>query len=166
MIFEAQIAEKSYKIDVQKKMASYVIKIDSSVYDIPLNWENLFELHHKTQQVIASTVSKTKLRCFINGRALDVFIQTEQEKIQSSLSQAEEGRELITSMPGKIVKILVTQGQKVSKNESVLIMEAMKMENILKSPCSGVVQSIYVKENDSVEAQTKVLEIECEQEKI
>ena len=90
MIFEAKIEGKTYKMDVSKKEMFYAINIDSVIYNIPFNWENLFEIHHKTQHVIVSSVSKTQLRCFINGRALDVFIQTEQEKIQSSLSLAEE----------------------------------------------------------------------------
>ena len=69
-------------------------------------------------------------------------------------------------MPGKIVKILVTCGQKVVKNESLIIMEAMKMENVLKAPCSGTVRNIYVKENESVEGEVKLIEIESNEKKV
>ncbi|HXH74348.1 MAG TPA: acetyl-CoA carboxylase biotin carboxyl carrier protein subunit [Bacteriovoracaceae bacterium] len=67
---------------------------------------------------------------------------------------------LITQMPGKIVKITKQVGDKVTKGETVLILEAMKMENEIKSGADGIVKTINVKEGQALEAGFLMVEIE------
>jgi biotin carboxyl carrier protein len=67
---------------------------------------------------------------------------------------------LITQMPGKIVKLMKKEGDKVTKGETVLILEAMKMENEIKSGADGTVKSINVKEGQALEAGFLMVEIE------
>lgn len=67
---------------------------------------------------------------------------------------------LITQMPGKIVKIMKNVGDKVTKGETVLILEAMKMENEIKSGADGVIKVINVKEGQALEAGFLMVEIE------
>jgi biotin carboxyl carrier protein len=59
-------------------------------------------------------------------------------------------------MPGLIVRVPVVEGQTVSKGETLMILESMKMENELKSPRDGTVHRIYVSAGENVE-QNKVL---------
>ena len=63
-------------------------------------------------------------------------------------------------MPGKVVKITVEEGQTVKKGETVLILEAMKMENEIKSGIDGTVKAIHVSEGDALEENVLMLEIE------
>ena len=77
----------------------------------------------------------------------------------SGLGGADEG-ELLTKMPGKVVKIEVKEGQTVKKGETLLILEAMKMENEIKSGIDGVVKTIHVNEGDALEENVLMLEIE------
>ncbi|MBI5039517.1 MAG: sodium-extruding oxaloacetate decarboxylase subunit alpha [Nitrospirae bacterium] len=58
--------------------------------------------------------------------------------------------DVTTPMPGTVVKIKVRIGDKVEAGDTVLIVEAMKMENEVHTPVSGVVEKIYVAEGDSV----------------
>jgi len=67
---------------------------------------------------------------------------------------------LITQMPGKVVKIFKKEGEKVSKGETVLILEAMKMENEIKSGTDGIIKSINTKEGQALEAGFLMVEIE------
>ena len=67
---------------------------------------------------------------------------------------------LITQMPGKLVKIYKQVGDKVTKGETVLILEAMKMENEIKSGADGTIKSINVKEGQALEAGFLMVEIE------
>ncbi len=67
---------------------------------------------------------------------------------------------LITQMPGKLVKILKKVGDQVAKGETVLILEAMKMENEIKSGADGTIKSINVKEGQALEAGFLMVEIE------
>ncbi len=58
---------------------------------------------------------------------------------------------LTAPMPGKVVKLLVKEGDKVEEGQSLLILEAMKMQNEFKSPSSGVVLKLQVAEGGTVE---------------
>ena len=53
-------------------------------------------------------------------------------------------------MPGTVVKIKVKKGDKVKAGDTVLIIEAMKMENEIHTPVDGVVEGIFVSEGDMV----------------
>jgi biotin carboxyl carrier protein len=54
-------------------------------------------------------------------------------------------------MPGKVIKLFVTAGDKVMKGEGLLIIEAMKMENTIVSPVNGIVARINVALNDRID---------------
>jgi biotin carboxyl carrier protein len=63
-------------------------------------------------------------------------------------------------MPGKIVKVLVEEGNEVDQGDGLVIVEAMKMENEIKSPKAGVVKKIGVAEGDIVEAGALLIIVE------
>lgn len=63
-------------------------------------------------------------------------------------------------MPGKIVKILVKEGEVVPSDTPILIMEAMKMENEMRSPREVKIKSIEVKEGDNVDSGTVLIRYE------
>jgi len=60
-------------------------------------------------------------------------------------------------MPGLILGISVTIGDTVSKGDTLLILEAMKMENSIKSPTDGVIKNIAVKKGETVEKNQVIL---------
>jgi biotin carboxyl carrier protein len=66
---------------------------------------------------------------------------------------------LLTPMPGKVVKIMKQEGDQVSKGETVLILEAMKMENEIKAGTDGIIKTINVKEGQALEAGFLMVEI-------
>ncbi|RZF23297.1 biotin/lipoyl-binding protein [Halobacteriovorax vibrionivorans] len=78
----------------------------------------------------------------------------------SGLGGADAG-EFLTKMPGKIVKINVEVGQEVKKGDTLLILEAMKMENEIKTGIDGTVKAIHVKEGDALEENVLMLEVEA-----
>ncbi len=61
------------------------------------------------------------------------------------------GGVLTAPMPGKVVKLLVKEGDKVEEGQSLLILEAMKMQNEFKSPSAGIVVKLQVAEGGTVE---------------
>jgi biotin carboxyl carrier protein len=63
-------------------------------------------------------------------------------------------------MPGMVLSILVTEGQAIQKGESVIILEAMKMENVLKASEDGVIKSIKVQQGNPVEKNQALIELE------
>ena len=77
----------------------------------------------------------------------------------SGLANANAG-ELKTDMPGKVIKVLTTEGAVVNQGDTLLILEAMKMENEIKAGIDGVVKSIHVKEGQAIEAGAIMIEID------
>jgi biotin carboxyl carrier protein len=77
----------------------------------------------------------------------------------SGLSGGNEG-ELLTQMPGKIVKIDTKVGDVVEPGQTLIILEAMKMENEIKCGVSGTVKAIHVNEGDALEQGVLMIEIE------
>lgn len=69
---------------------------------------------------------------------------------------------LFTQMPGKVVKINCKVGDKVVKGQTLLILEAMKMENEIKSGIDGVVKAVHVKAGDALENGVLMMEVEAE----
>lgn len=67
-------------------------------------------------------------------------------------------------MPGSIVKVLVGEGDPVKVNQSLVIVEAMKMENEVRSPVAGTVRKVNVAAGDSVGTTEPMLEIEAAEE--
>jgi biotin carboxyl carrier protein len=60
------------------------------------------------------------------------------------------GHSVTSPMPGIVMKIKVTVGQQVAKDDELVVLEAMKMESPIYAPCEGTVAAILVKETDSV----------------
>ncbi|MBT3584258.1 MAG: biotin/lipoyl-binding protein [Halobacteriovoraceae bacterium] len=77
----------------------------------------------------------------------------------SGLSDGNDG-ELLTQMPGKVVKILVATGDEVVEGQTLVILEAMKMENEIKAGLDGVVKNIHVSVGDALDQGVLMLELE------
>ena len=77
----------------------------------------------------------------------------------SGLSDGDEGG-LKTQMPGKVIKIPVSVGTEVKKGQTVIVLEAMKMENEIKASYDGIVKEIYVKEGQALDNGVLMMELE------
>lgn len=77
----------------------------------------------------------------------------------SGLSNASAG-ELISQMPGKIVKVMTVEGAVVNVGDTLIILEAMKMENEIKAGINGVVKAVHVEEGQVLESGHLMIEIE------
>jgi biotin carboxyl carrier protein len=66
--------------------------------------------------------------------------------------EAEGRQQVVAPMPGKIIRLLVQAGDKVKAGQGLLVVEAMKMQNEIRSPKSGSVESLLAKEGQSVNA--------------
>lgn len=69
-------------------------------------------------------------------------------------------KDIKSPMPGLVVKVFIEVGQTVNEGDKLLTLEAMKMENILKSTGSGVVKNILVSSGDTVEKNSLLVELE------
>ena len=84
----------------------------------------------------------------------------EKEAPRSSVALVTAGEGVVTAiMPGKVVRVLVQEGEQVADGDVVCVLEAMKMENELQAPGAGVVKALHVSPGDDVEMGAVLVEI-------
>jgi biotin carboxyl carrier protein len=100
----------------------------------------------------------------INGATYHVHLQDEYDQLIQRLGLAavasEKIREVKAPMPGLVLTLAVEEGQTVEKGQPLLILEAMKMENVIKSPGDGVVKRINVQKGAAVEKNYLLVELD------
>ena len=89
----------------------------------------------------------------VSGKPLTVTLEEDTSSAQTSGSTITDGLALVDSpMAGKIALVKTSVGSRVEKGQSLMILEAMKMQNEIASPKTGMVKEIYVKQGDLVRA--------------
>ncbi len=110
----------------------------------------------------------------VNDKLEEVYLEPIQEvlagapeSLSSSSSAKVEGRpkpshpgDVTTPMPGRVVKLMVAQGDAVKAGDPLLVVEAMKMENRVQAPIDGKVATIHVKEGDEVNPDETLIHLE------
>ena len=100
----------------------------------------------------------------VNGNTYEVQIEDEYDQQVKKMGllaiTAQKINSIKAPMPGLIVDVMVKEGQEISEGTPLLILSAMKMENIILSQGEGVVKSIEVKKDDAVEKGQLIIEME------
>jgi propionyl-CoA carboxylase alpha chain len=96
------------------------------------------------------------------GVEAKAFVYTESESAAARLMPvkvaADMGKKLLCPMPGLVVSIAVAPGQEVKAGETLAVVEAMKMENVLRAERDGTVKSVFAKKGDSLAVDAVILE--------
>ena len=125
------------------------VKIDNRNYHIIRNNKS-----YHAELIIINRKQK-KLEIKINGRFYSVEVKDKLDLLLEKLGINGSSRSIVKQvkapMPGLILSINAVEGEKVKMGDAILALEAMKMENIIKSPCDGVIKKVDVSEGDSVE---------------
>lgn len=166
MRFNVQISNRFLEIDIDKSTSYYKQGSNSGNYEYYKdNGRHILRQGTKLYRIDNVKVEESNIEFSINGSWHKTIVKDEQQLLLDKLgfkskSVNEEGF-LKSPMPGKIIDLMVKEKDQVYKGQPVAILEAMKMENELKSPKDGVIKNIDVKIGQSVEKKTLILEIEA-----
>jgi len=122
--------------------------------------------NNKSYTAVVETIDhKAKeMNIRINGQLHKVAIREEIDQLLSKmgldLKAMQKTEPVKAPMPGMILKVLVEPGQQINKGDGLLILEAMKMENVLKASSTAVVKTIKVEERTAVEKGAVLIELE------
>ena len=125
----------------------------------------LLRINDLFYEIYSDKIDDEKYSLFINGKSFSTIVRTElQERATILLDEAKgtsNGKiEVKAPMPGMILKLKKNPGDDISAGESVLILEAMKMENDVKAPVGGKITTINVKEGIAVDKGDSLFVIE------
>jgi len=100
----------------------------------------------------------------VNGNVYEIKIEDSYDQLLKQLgmdtARASKIRSVKAPMPGLVLNIMVKEGATVTKGDSLLVLEAMKMENMIKSPAGGTVKKISINKGDKVEKNDILIEFD------
>lgn len=148
-VFSGEIDGKKFEWSIEKTDSNTWHVIDDENYSFQIS-------------VIGLTGDSYKLD--IDGQRIDVMCQSEfgqmLDNMGISSSAAAKIKEVKAPMPGLVISIDVSPGQEVNKGDSLLILEAMKMENVIKSEGDAVVKKVCVSSGETIEKGALIIEFE------
>ena len=165
--FVAKLGDQSYTVEIEE--------IGKSVYRVAVEGNEFLVDGKKTGRTNYSLIvdnrsfeievdyTEDQYRVLVDGRNYHVHLVDERKiRVGGTQSGLElQGRQMVSvPMPGKIIAVLVSEGDSVEKGQGLVIVEAMKMENEVRSPVTGAVREIKVKPGDTVEAAAVLLVVE------
>lgn len=156
MKYEAEIQGRQLSVEFEQNGERIVARVGTREHDLEffspeegvytfLEGDRVYEAH-------VSPLDETSLRVLIGSRVFATKIIDRKHR-RPIAEHAIEGRQnLVAPMPGRVVRILLQAGDEVALGQGVLVVEAMKMQNEIKSPKAGCVLEIRVVEGATVNA--------------
>ncbi|MBI2269134.1 MAG: acetyl-CoA carboxylase biotin carboxyl carrier protein subunit [Bacteroidetes bacterium] len=157
-----------YKINVNDKY-SFAVDVTSQnegkINDKLVGWD-IIEIKRGSFHVILGNKSYTAevvkadliekfFEITVNGTKYKLSVKDKFDELLKTLGidnlNNNKVNEIKAPMPGLVIDVRVSEGNAVKKGDAIIVLEAMKMENILKSPTDGIVKKINVKKGTAVE---------------
>lgn len=163
-MYKAIIGDTSFEIETKGQE----IFLDGA----PFSWnivstqDNHFHIIHDKKSYRAEIVKIDKatrtMTVKVNNHSYSVAVKDKLDLLLEQMGMSKLTTNHISSikapMPGLIVDVRIAEGAEVKQNDPLIVLEAMKMENIIKSPVDGTIKSVHVKKGDSVEKNQVLIE--------
>lgn len=157
MKYKIRIANTDY--EVENKDGSVELQGKKVPIDLIQTAEKEFHLvsNNRSYTIVVTDVNPETKECtlVVNGKKTSAKLQNEFDLLLAGMGMqaggAKKTRELKAPMPGLVVDVLVTAGQTIEKGQPLVILEAMKMENVLKAADDVTIKSVEVKKGNAVE---------------
>lgn len=150
---------QTFKVNVNNTFVFDVITTTVSELDIVKTstaYDHL--LHNNTSykvEIIENDFRNKTYKVKINNNTYNININNDLDELIKDLGfeigSAKLVKEITAPMPGLILEMIVNIGDEINENDPLLILEAMKMENIISSPRDGIIKSISVEKGDAVD---------------
>jgi len=157
----------SYKMvyNQTKNIYDFSIMFKEQSYDFSIKWDigyPLLSINMDDQtSIVQVTNDISKYRIKHAGFDVHAIVrETDIYKLSKLIpkkSKSNLSKLLLSPMPGQVVKVCVQENQKVNSGDDLIILDAMKMENILKADKDTVIKKIHIKEGDTVSVDQELI---------
>ena len=164
MDYEFQVDGKTRKLSIKEDEGKVVAVVDGNRLEIDVRRisPNLISMLADGHSCLAHVARQgEKILVAIGGRHF-CFEEPSQDSAIAGMKASSAGRteETVKSpMPGMVIKILVAEGDHVSPGDSLVVVEAMKMEHDLRAAFPAVVEKVHVKAGQQVDALQSLVEL-------
>lgn len=166
MAYKATLGDRTYTVDVQElDEHRYRIRIDDEEYVIDGRrlGGHMYSLIVENQSFTIDVAERDDTYTVAyEGKSFQVGVLDERRARRTAAGSGLGGagdKEVRSMMPGKVVDVLVGAGDDVEKDQGVLIIEAMKMENEIRASVAGTVKAVHVEAGQAVESGELLLEL-------
>lgn len=159
---------QKYHVKVNNSLDLELSNQDVNSLDAIKTNQGTFHILHNIKSYQAEIVSSDfygknyTVKINNNHYHIDISTHLDQliKKMGFELGAAKQVDSIKAPMPGLILDIMVKEGQEVKEDDGLLILEAMKMENIISSPRDGVIKSVNVSKGDAIDKNHLLIEFE------
>lgn len=142
--------------------------VDDEIYEVDALRvaEGIYSILYKgrsynIEMIAGNTTRHYTVNSWYNTYHVEVIdAQTRYRMNREKGTHADEGKIIVSPMPGKVVKLLVAEGEQVEIGQTLIIISAMKMESEFKAKVKGVIKHIAVMEGDTVDSNKELITIE------
>lgn len=169
MSLELKINDRIAVLDIIKRDGNQIrVKVDDIEYDLDLLMveDGVYSIIMKGKsyniELIEGDTSKDyHVNTFRKSYDIEI-IDAEAKYLKARNAGMEEAatRTIVSPMPGKVVRVLVKQGDTVAKGDTLIIVSAMKMESEFKAAVDGVVKEVTVSDGDTVDGGKVLISLE------
>lgn len=160
--------DKVFAVEVDGQETFNLSIDDINNLDLIKSPDGQYHLIHDSRSIVVkvlkSDLNAKSYRLEINGTEYDIRVKNSLDLLIDKMGLSEVSSRKIQSihapMPGLILDLLVEVGQPVEEDTPLLILEAMKMENVIKSPRQGVISNIPARKGDAIEKNALLIEFE------
>ncbi len=147
----------------QKEDGALSATIEEEQLNAVVQWvdeHTFFIIYEGRNYLVHFVTTDDMIHVFVNGEqySFQRIEESDSEYRKDAISLTETGNFVGAPMPGRILKLHVKEGQEIQKGAPLFIVEAMKMENEVKSPNSGKIVKVNFAENDTVSVGQPVIE--------
>ena len=163
MKYYVTVNGRAHEVEVVERLGELAVKVDGKPLDLDYeeadNLGQVALLSGGRSWGVSIEGDEHAVSCTIAGHLYAVEIEDERERAAHAAEReaSKGGGTLKSVMPGIVVKLLVKEGDTVEKGQSLLILEAMKMQNEIAAPCPGVVKALHVREKEAVSSGAKLV---------
>lgn len=158
MKLQAEVNGEKYEVEFARTDGEVEVTVDGRSYKVdssePEKGVFLLRTDNAVNEAIVSESHENAYRVRLGADEFEVKI-LDPKRLRGSAAGDNSGAdasEIKTAMPGRVVRIIAVPGTAVTKGEPVVVVEAMKMQNEMKSPKDGVIAEIRFAEGDTVNA--------------
>ena len=169
MIFEYTYNNSPHTVNVEEKDGSFIVSIDDRQFEVDAKEASsgcLSILHEGYSRRIFVAEADGATYVDIGGMKirLDELKEGDDKAGRAGGLGLGAGGALLMPMPGKVIKVNVSDGDAVEAGQTLIVIESMKMEQPIKTPVAGTVKKVHVTEGQQVDLQETLLEVEPAEE--
>lgn len=162
MNYQFQLGEENFQLELEKTSTGFRLTLNGQTLPIEAvslrEGELRFTLNGQPHRAFIAAEGPQRW-AHLNGRTLNFTVPQKEKKPRRGHAAGPKHDALTAQMPGVVRRILITVGETIEKGQTLVVLEAMKMEIKIAAPHAGTVEQVAVREGETVQRGQVLVEL-------